>query len=227
MPIWATLMAWPLLGERLDARRSLSLVLCVGGLAILIWPLVTAACRCRSARACQRAGWAVGTVYLKWARVEVDPIASAVWQIVAGFVVIAICQPVFEPAPLVWPLKPVSVLAVAFNGLIGVGLAYFVWFSAMERLPAGIASLGLLLVPVVGIASAAVMVGDRPTSADLVGFALIFAAAATVLLAPGARLERDGTPGALTLSQETLRVESMSSRTPPFGFGAPASHCRR
>ena len=82
-------------------------------------------------------GWAVGTVYLKWARVEVDPIASAVWQIAAGFVVIAICQPFFESAPLVWPLKPVSVLAVAFNGLIGVGLAYFVWFSAMERLPAG------------------------------------------------------------------------------------------
>ena len=32
------------------------------------------------------------------------------------------------------------------------------------------------------------------TAADLVGFALIFAAAATVLLQPGARLERDSTP---------------------------------
>jgi drug/metabolite transporter (DMT)-like permease len=194
MPIWATLMAWPLLGERLDTRRSLSLVLCVGGLAILIWPLVSGGVPLPLVLALASAlGWAMGTIYLKWARVDADPSASAVWQIVLGFVVIVICQVIFEHTPVTWPMKSASVLAVAFNGLVGVGLAYFVWFSVMERLPAGIASLGLLLVPVVGIASAAVLVGDRPTFADLVGFALIFTAAATVLL-PGTRLERNGTP---------------------------------
>jgi drug/metabolite transporter (DMT)-like permease len=195
MPIWATLMAWPLLGERLDARRSLSLALCVGGLAILVWPLLGSGVPLPLMLALASAlGWAMGTVYLKWACVDADPAVSAIWQIILGFVVIAICQALFEHAPLTWPLKTASVLAVTFNGLIGVGLAYFVWFSVMERLPAGIASLGLLLVPVVGIVSAAILVGDRPTSADLVGFALIFAAAATVLLQPGARLERDSTP---------------------------------
>ena len=192
MPIWATLMAWPLLGERLDARRSISLALCVSGLTILIWPLVTSVVPLPLVLALATAlGWAFGTVYLKWARIDADPIASAVWQITIGCVLLAICQPFFEPAPVLWPLQTATVLAVAFNGLIGMGLAYFVWFSVMERLPAGTAALGLLLVPVVGVVAAAIMVGDRPTVADLIGFALIFAAAATVLLAPGARIERD------------------------------------
>jgi drug/metabolite transporter (DMT)-like permease len=195
MPIWATLMAWPILGERLDARRILSLVLCVSGLTILIWPLVTRSVPLPLLLALATAlGWAFGTVYLKWARVETDPIASAVWQITVGCVLLAIGQPFLEQTPLIWPLKTTSVLALAFNGLIGMGLAYFVWFSVMERLPAGTASLGLLLVPVVGVVAAAIMVGDRPTTADLIGFALIFAAAATVLLTPGTHPEREGTP---------------------------------
>src|SRR5262249_34904944 len=39
MPIWAALMARPVLGERLTASRTVALVLCVAGLTILIYPL--------------------------------------------------------------------------------------------------------------------------------------------------------------------------------------------
>jgi drug/metabolite transporter (DMT)-like permease len=41
-----------------------------------------------------------------------------------------------------------------------------------------------LSVPAVGIVASVVMLGERPTVPDIVGFALIFAAAAFVLLAP-------------------------------------------
>jgi drug/metabolite transporter (DMT)-like permease len=194
MPIWATLMAWPLLGERLDARRILSLVLCVGGLAILIWPLATHSVPLPLVLALATAlGWAFGTVYQKWARIDADPIASAAWQIIIGCLLIAIGQPFFEPAPRLWPLKTATVLALIYNAFIGMGLAYYIWFSVMERLPAATASLGLLLVPVIGVIAATILVGDRPTAPDLIGFALIFAAAATVLLQSSARLRRDAT----------------------------------
>jgi drug/metabolite transporter (DMT)-like permease len=39
-----------------------------------------------------------------------------------------------------------------------------------------------LINPVVGIAGAAILLGDRPTVPDTIGFALIFVAAACVLL---------------------------------------------
>jgi drug/metabolite transporter (DMT)-like permease len=42
-------------------------------------------------------------------------------------------------------------------------------------------------VPVVGVIGSAVINGERPDVTDTIGFAFIFAAAATVLLQPGAR----------------------------------------
>ena len=57
----------------------------------------------------------------------------------------------------------------------------------VRRLPATTASLGVLSVPVVGIVASVLILGERPTVADMVGSALILAAAAGVLLAPTAR----------------------------------------
>jgi drug/metabolite transporter (DMT)-like permease len=94
---------------------------------------------------------------------------------------------VFDGLPHISPL-PVNVVAwIAYNGLIGMGLAYFLWFVVVDRLPTTTASLGSLLVPVVGVIGSAVVVGERPSLTDIVGFACIFAAAASVLLQPGTR----------------------------------------
>ena len=44
-----------------------------------------------------------------------------------------------------------------------------------------------LLVPVIGVIASIVILGERPTWADITGFAMIFAAAACVLLQPNVR----------------------------------------
>jgi len=44
------------------------------------------------------------------------------------------------------------------------------------------ASLGILSVPAVGVISTAALLGEWPTLPDVIGFALIFAASACVLL---------------------------------------------
>ena len=75
--------------------------------------------------------------------------------------------------------------ALLFAGLIGSGIAYFLWFEIVRRLPAMTASLGVLSAPVVGVVGAVVLLGERPTLPDIVGFALILAASGCVLLAPG------------------------------------------
>ena len=59
-------------------------------------------------------------------------------------------------------------------------------FDIVARLPAGVAALGTLLIPVVGVAGAMLLLGERPNASDLGGFALIIAAAALALLAPRA-----------------------------------------
>jgi len=188
MPIWASLLARVVLGERITPSRAAALALCVAGMVVLVYPLITAGgiplgilLALGSA-----VSWAIGTVYLKWARIDADPMAATFWQIVVAFVAITACLPVFEGSLQLWPVQAKTMAALVFSGLVGSGLAYFLWFDIVRRLSATTASLGALSVPAVGIVASVVMLGERPTGPDIVGFALIFAAAAVVLLAPSA-----------------------------------------
>lgn len=193
MPIWACLFAWLVLGERITPMRGIALALCAAGMAVLIAPLATAGVPggillALGAAVC----WAAGTIYLKWAGFTADPVAITFWQVVVGLVVIAVCLPAFEGPLHLWPIHLAPLLGLLFSGLIGSGLAYFLWFEIVQRLPAMTASLGVLSVPAVGVFASVLLLGERPTVPDLIGFALILLASACVLLAPGAG--RGGAP---------------------------------
>ena len=71
---------------------------------------------------------------------------------------------------------------MVFVGVVGNGIAYGLWFAIVRRLSAVTASLGVLSVPVIGVIASVVILGERPTVTDIVGFALIFAASACVML---------------------------------------------
>ena len=83
--------------------------------------------------------------------------------------------------------RPTAYWRSSYVGLFGVGLAHFLWWSIVGRLPTITASLGSLLVPVIGVSASAVLLGERPTLPDIVGFVMIFAAAACVLLQPNVK----------------------------------------
>lgn len=188
MPIWAAALSWLALGERLDNARRLALVLCVGGLSVLIWPLlghqippsIFLALGCAMS-------WAAATVYLKWVKATVAPLANAAWQLLFGFVFITIGMLVFDGPPRLWPLHMPALLAVLYVGVFGVGLAHFLWWAIVARLPASTAAIGSLLVPVVGVIASIVVLGEHPTVPDIIGFVLIFGAAACVLLQPNVK----------------------------------------
>jgi drug/metabolite transporter (DMT)-like permease len=93
----------------------------------------------------------------------------------------------FEGSLHLWPVHPPALLALVFAALVGSAFAYLLWFEIVRRLPATTASLGVLSAPVVGAVASMLMLGERPTVADYIGFALTLAAAACVVLAPNAR----------------------------------------
>jgi len=187
MPIWASLMARPILGERLDAVRIGALVLCVAGMAVLIQPLLALGIPTGLLLALGAGvSWAAGTVYLKWATLDGDPMAITIWQLVFGLVVIGVCLPFVEGSLHLGQAHMPAIPALIFSGFVGSGISYFLWFDIVRRLPATTASLAILSVPVVGIVSSVLMLGERPTLPDIVGFALIFTASACVLLRPDA-----------------------------------------
>src|SRR5262249_14875337 len=86
MPIWACLMARFALGERITSPRAAALALCASGMVVLIAPLAATGIPSGILFALGAAvSWAAGTVYLKWARFEADPVAVTFWQVVIGF----------------------------------------------------------------------------------------------------------------------------------------------
>jgi drug/metabolite transporter (DMT)-like permease len=185
MPVWGSLMAYLVLRERINARAAFGLALCVAGLAVLVYPVAETSLRepigLLLAFVCALC-WGGGTVYMKWARIKGDLLAITFWQVMVGAAVFAACYLVFEGLPKFEPLQWRTWGGLLFNGVLGTGFAYFIWFNIIGRLSTAMASLGSLINPVVGVIGAVIILGDRPTVPDIIGFALIFSAAACVLI---------------------------------------------
>jgi drug/metabolite transporter (DMT)-like permease len=185
MPVWGTLLAWAVLRERINRQAAIGLVLCVLGLSVLVYPVAEASLREPIGlllALCCALTWGAGTVYMKWARIEGDLLAITFWQTMVGVATFAILYFIFEGLPRYEPLQWRTWGGLLFNGILGTGIAYFIWFNIIGRLSTAMASLGSLINPVVGVIGAMIILGDRPTLADAIGFALIFAAAACVLI---------------------------------------------
>jgi len=183
MPIWAALLAWGLLGERLTRMHGVALALCLAGMTILIWPLAHSTSLIGLMIAMSIAvSWAVGTVYVKWVRMTGDPIRNAAWQVTIAFLIVVILLPFVEGTLHLSQAHKPALAAAVFAGLAGSGLAYFLWFGIIGRVSAMTASLGVLSAPVIGVVSTALLLGEIPTLSDVIGYVLIFAASVCVLL---------------------------------------------
>ncbi|EJL85307.1 putative permease, DMT superfamily [Herbaspirillum sp. CF444] len=186
MPLWATLFARIALGEKLDCVRGMGLALGAGGLAVLISPLIGGGLPHGILYALAAAlTWAAGTVYMKWAKIDAEPLAIAAWQLLIGALVALTGLLSFEGWPHPGALHLPVICALAYHIFFGMAAGYILWFEIIARLPAGIAALGTLLVPVVGVSGAVLLLGERPSAPDMLGFILIFSAAICVLLPAG------------------------------------------
>ena len=174
MPIWAVVLAWLSSASGRTRMQAMAIVLCVAGLGVLIYPLTAGGIPLGILLALATGvSWAAGTVYLKWARIDADPMAVAIWQIVIAFFVIGACMMIFEGRfNLVRTCR-----SGACHGILRASSAPAsltrCGSTIITRLPAMTASLGVLGSPVIGIVCSVLILGEVPTDADIVGFALI------------------------------------------------------
>lgn len=188
MPVWAALLAAFLLGEKITIWKILGLILGVAGLAALIGPDMAALGAAPIGAAfmlCAAISWAAGTVLFKKFNWRL-PVASAIgWQLAIGAVVITAFAVALEPAPDISQLSWRAVGALAY--LLALPMVYCQWayFTVVRIFPAGIAAIGTLSVPIVGVFSSALILGEPVGASDLTALALIFAALFAVLIAPG------------------------------------------
>ncbi|MBM3529898.1 MAG: DMT family transporter [Alphaproteobacteria bacterium] len=184
-PVWACLLAWLVLGEKLRGGALLGLALCLGGLAVLVYPVIESSAVIGLGLSLASAmAWAIGTIYLKLVRIPGDMLVNTAWQIAMAMAVMFVLTVTFQGWPTFEPVPPVALAAAVLNGLFGSAVAYLLWYHIVGRLPATTASLGSLMSPAVGVVSAVLILGEWPSAIDVVGFTLIFAAAVSAILQP-------------------------------------------
>ena len=185
-PVWATLMAWPVLGERFDRPRLIGLGLGIAGLLCLGLPLIRAGQLSPGLALALLASlsWALGTIVTKRWPVGAPTLTIAAWQLLIGGAAAGIGMLVFEGLPVPKALSPPVAVALTFHILGAQALAYFLWFTVIARLPAGIASLGTLMVPAVGALGSVLLLGERPAASDWLGLVLVVAASGAILVSP-------------------------------------------
>ncbi|MEZ5741809.1 MAG: DMT family transporter [Burkholderiaceae bacterium] len=193
MPVWVVLLAWVFIGEKPDARRLVAVALAVVGLTVLAWPLWQGGGSPAGVLLALAAGvsWAAGTVFVKRYPLRLPGLTATAWQLAIGAAVAGIGWSVFGQASgpaagSAWS-TPWFISALLFHVVCAMALAYLIWFDVVARLPGGVAAMGTLLVPVVGVAGAMLLLGERPAAADLLGFVLITGAAALALSSAGRR----------------------------------------
>jgi len=193
MPIWATMIATLVLHEPLSRRKLLGLVLGVSGMAVLIGEqiaVVRAAPFGALMILAAAITWAFGTVLLrKWQ----PPIAQNTlsgWMMLLGWIPLAIAAPFLDPQPLASELGQLSArgwFAIAYNIFLAGTVAHWAWFTLARTLPVTVSSLSSLSVPVVGVFSGIVLLGERPGVQEWVALALVVAALFTVLFQPSGK----------------------------------------
>ena len=163
MPVWAVLMAWAILGERPRVGRIAGLLLAISGLALLVMGQGLAVGIEKLPGVALGLGSAVlfslGTVVTKRWPLGLPPTAGAVWQIGVGIAPLALLAMLLDP-PTFGALSMQGWALIAYGGVFALGLCYLSWFAALRRLPASLASMGTLLTPMVGVAGAAIVLGE-------------------------------------------------------------------
>jgi drug/metabolite transporter (DMT)-like permease len=159
MPVWASVLAWPILGERPNLLRVISLVMAFAGLAAIMGGNGFAASAAKLPGIIMALGgafgFAVGTVLAKKLPLSLPPLIAAAWQIGIGCLPVAIVGLFVEKADVA-ALSNLGWILIVYSTVIQFCVAYVSWFAALARLPASVAAIGTMAVPVIGVIASAV-----------------------------------------------------------------------
>ena len=177
MPFWVVVLTWLLFAERPSLRLWLSLGVAAGGLLLVLAPWLGFGDAKSSVLALGGgACWALGVVLSKrlFLRGGISALSLTAWQMLIGSLGLVVVAAATHTRPIEW--SGFFIGALAYNAVLSSGLAWLMWSYVVARLPAGIAGLSSLVIPIAGIGFAWVLLGERPSLVEGIGIGLIVAA---------------------------------------------------
>jgi drug/metabolite transporter (DMT)-like permease len=159
MPLWVALIAWALLGQRPTGRVFVALAIGGLGVGLLIANGIDAYAKAPLGFALgllAGLGWAVGTVILKNRPLPVSSLVLTGWQLLVAAVPIVIAAFALGDGNWFMP-SPTTIAVIAYITLVPMAIGNVAWFAIVGLLPANIAGLSSVMVPVVAMVSGALV----------------------------------------------------------------------
>jgi len=174
MPFWVLILARLFLGERIRRLQWPAILLSFFGLLMIFEPW-HARGGLLSEILAVIAGifWAVSVIMAKrlLKKEEISLIRLTAWQMLFGAIPLVIVAFIVPERPITWSSSFVA--ALLYNVIPGNAIAWFLWLYILETLPAGVAGMGSLAIPLVGVISAGLQLGERPGPFEAAGMLLI------------------------------------------------------
>lgn len=185
MPFWVVIMAALFLGERMRRLQYAAIVVAAAGLALVLQPWQLDVSSMKSALLAILSGvsWGASAIVAKrmYARhPQVDLLALTSWQMLYAAGVMSVVALLVPQRPIDW--QPGVFFALGYSAILATALAWSLWLFVLRNLPASIASLSTLAVPVCGVLFSWWLLGENPGPVEGSGIVLIVLALAIVSL---------------------------------------------
>ncbi|HED1543760.1 TPA: DMT family transporter [Kluyvera cryocrescens] len=185
MPFWVVILAAVFLGERMRRRQYAAIGVAALGLCLVMQPWQLDVISLKSALLSILSGvsWGASAIVAKrlyQRHPGLDLLALTSWQMLYAALVMSAVAMLVPQRPIDW--QPGVFWALGYSAILATALAWSLWLYVLRNLPASIASLSTLAVPVFGVLFSWWLLGERPDSVESLGIALIVFALAMISL---------------------------------------------
>jgi drug/metabolite transporter (DMT)-like permease len=173
MPLWVALLGFAVFGQRLTGRLFAAIL--IGAVAVvalmlpnfrsyetapagLFWGLFAGFC------------WAIGTFIVKRTAWPGMGLSLTFWQIVISLPPILVGALAIDGIPDHWPSAG-ALIATIYTGAIPMALGTATWFALVKLLPAQIAALSSIAIPIVAIVSGVLLLHEPLSPLQMVAIA--------------------------------------------------------
>jgi drug/metabolite transporter (DMT)-like permease len=190
MPLWAVLFARMFLDERLTGSRLFGLGLGLGGMAVLLGDEVARLGAAPRGALCILGAalcWGLGTIVLKARAWGMGATVLTAWPMAIGGIPVLAGALILGDAPDPAKISLTAWLALGYAATVPMIFCHYAWTRLVGLLPAGVAAISTLMIPVVGVVSSAPLAGEAIGARELLALALVGAALLVVVVLPAWR----------------------------------------
>jgi drug/metabolite transporter (DMT)-like permease len=172
MPFWMIVFAHFIIHERMRGTQWIAVALGFVGLVFIVEPWKLANATGSLLAVAAGAVWAITAVLSKkWPTAESDPLLFTAWQLLFGFVALALLAWLHPHSPVQWNGE--FVWSLLFSAVFATAIGWWLWTYVLANSPAGMTGLNSLGIPVVAVIGSAIQLGERPPPTELAGMLLI------------------------------------------------------